>query len=267
MSWPDYNAYQEAMQRPDLFLTDEALKHGRVQLNGDLPISWSGGFAYVFRISARDGRDWAVRCFRSASAERRERHKAISTYLRSVQHVPTVGSHYLARGVRINNEVFPCVKMEWVDGVTLDKYIEHKLGEQDVLSNVVAQWVELMSALRSAGIAHGDLHPGNVLVRNGQLVLIDYDGMYVPSLRGKCSEECGLDNYQHPDRRAHPVYDAEMDYFSGWVIYGSLAALAIAPQVWNKLNDGDDKKLLFDVRDFKNPHESRALRAMEALAH
>ena len=267
MSWPDYNAYQEAMQRPDLFLTDEDLARGLVECHNDLPISWSGGFAYVFRIAGKDGRDWAVRCFRSASAERCERHEAVASYLKTMHQVPTVRSHYITRGVHINSETYPCVKMEWVHGVALDKCIDTHLGDQDVLSNLVAQWVELMSALRTAGIAHGDLHPGNILVRDGRFVLIDYDGMFVPSLRGRGSEESGLHNYQHPDRRTHPVFDEHMDQFSGWVIYGSLAALAIAPRLWKALNDGDDKKLLFEVRDFARPHESRALRAMEALAH
>ena len=34
--------------------------------------------------------------------------------------------------------------------------------------------------------AHGDLKPDNILVRDdGSLVLVDYDGMYVPAMQGQ----------------------------------------------------------------------------------
>jgi thiamine kinase-like enzyme len=43
--------------------------------------------------------------------------------------------------------------------------------------------VEIGRALNRAGVAHGDLQHGNILVANGKPKLIDYDGMYVPALR------------------------------------------------------------------------------------
>ena len=40
--------------------------------------------------------------------------------------------------------------------------------------------------LLSQPFAHGDLKPENILVRNdGTLVMVDYDGMFVPAMEGE----------------------------------------------------------------------------------
>src|SRR6266540_4155527 len=49
------------------------------------------------------------------------------------------------------------------------------------------------------------LKHGNILVRGGSIQLVDYDGMWVPALRGRHATEIGHRAYQHPER-------SEQDY-------------------------------------------------------
>jgi len=115
----------------------------------------------------------------------------------------------------------------------------------------------MLQALRSAGIAHGDLQHGNVLVVNGDFRLIDYDGMFVPALKGKFSNEVGHRNYQHPQRTEFD-FGLAIDNFSAWVIYISLIALSIDSSLWNQLKAGDEC-LLFRREDFEEPFASQPL--------
>jgi hypothetical protein len=119
----------------------------------------------------------------------------------------------------------------------------------------------MVRALQQASIAHGDLQHGNVLVVDGQLRLIDYDGMFVPALWGEGSHEVGHRNYQHP-LRTESDFGPYLDNFSAWVIYVSLIALAADPGLWKQFGGGDES-LLFRRRDFEQPEASDVLRALE----
>jgi hypothetical protein len=119
----------------------------------------------------------------------------------------------------------------------------------------------MIQALRHASIAHGDLQHGNVLVGSSGLKLVDYDGMFVPALLGKRGTELGQPNYQHP-RRADVDFGPSLDSFSAWVIYVSIVALSIYPNLWQTFRGGDDC-LLFRRADFEDPDSSRVIRALE----
>ena len=63
--------------------------------------------------------------------------------------------------------------MEWVEGELLDSFIRHHLGESQKLRELATAWQQMCAVLERAGLAHGDLQHGNVLVSNGRLVLVD----------------------------------------------------------------------------------------------
>jgi serine/threonine protein kinase len=173
-----------------------------------------------------------------------------------------VGFEVLSQGIRIRGTWYPILKMEWIDGEPLNSYIERNLANPAALSSLAAQWRETLSALRQAEIAHGDLQHGNVLVSQGKIRLIDYDGMYVPALAGLVSHEEGHRNYQHPARDGRE-FGPHLDAFSGWVVLLSLVALGVDPRMWQRLNAGDEC-LLFRRDDFENPAGSKAFQAILA---
>ena len=105
------------------------------------------------------------------------------------------------------------------------------------------QWQGMITALITARFAHGDLQHGNILVNEtGALRLIDLDGAWVPTLAGKGVREAGHPAYQHPLRVASD-WGPDLDRFPALVIYVALRALAVAPQAWYRLDNGDN--LLF----------------------
>jgi len=262
MSWPSPNDYNETIQSPRSAFEDVALRLCVPECNQlGLPRPRSGAFAVAYKLQSQ-AKNWAVKCFtRQPPEDSQQRYSAIGAYL-SQQHCPyMVDFTYLQRGIRVQSQWYPVVKMEWVDGDPLHVYVQKNLGNPRVLTRLAVQWVEMVQILQRAHIAHGDLQHGNVLVVNSTLKLVDYDGMFVPTLAGKHSPELGQPNYQHP-RRSELDFGPYLDNFSGWVIYVSLVVLSIYPNLWQTYRGGDDC-LLFRRKDFEDPDHSGLMKTLE----
>ncbi len=256
MAWPTPQDYNEAVQSPQVVCSDSELKKAVPETTKlGLPKPITGNFACVYRFS-RGRKEWAVRCFHRRYAGRRNRYAQISRTLADFRLPYTVPFSYLHRGIRIRGQWYPVLKMEWVRGLLLNSYIEKNISKPKAIVALADKWREMISALREAGIAHGDLQHGNILIVGGEIRLVDYDGMYVPALSGLRSNETGHPNYQHPHRPASH-YGPDLDNFSAWVIYVSLVALAADPTLWEKTTRGDEA-LIFRRRDFEYPAQSRA---------
>jgi len=261
MPWPSGGDYQQAVQNPRVVFRDPELKAGLPELDRlGMPKPRSGNFAVAFKMQC-SGRDYAVRCFLGDSIDRRERYGLISDFLDHAKLPYTVTFKYQADGVLAAGAWRPMLKMEWVHGQTLGQYVSQNVTNAAKLTELAGRWVEMTQALTTAGMAHGDLQHGNVMVMpDGQIKLIDYDGMFVPALAGRPSSENGQPNYQHPLRGALD-FGPNLDHFSEWVIYASLVALSLQPQLWKDLNGGDEC-LLFRKADF-DPATSPALALLE----
>jgi hypothetical protein len=208
-----------------------------------------------------DGQTWAVRCFLSPVSDQRRRYDAISRHLEKLPLPIFAEAQYIVDGIKWGEHWYPIVKMEWVDGDPLDVFIEKHLDDANTLLGLVRGWLQLVSALRGLGVAHGDLQHGNILVTPGkELKLIDYDGMFVPQLTGESCPELGQPNYQHP-QRSPKNYNENLDNFSSLVIYLSLMAVANDPTIFKKHNDGSNIILTSD--DYKNPAESTLIRELK----
>ncbi|HLL66903.1 MAG TPA: protein kinase [Micromonosporaceae bacterium] len=267
--YPTGGDYVDALQYPARAFTDPQLRDGVVKADAwGLPEPVSGNFASVFQVAATDGTRWAVKCFTRPVADQQRRYQAVSTALRQVRHPALVDFDYQPAGISINSHPYPLVKMRWIDAQGLLPWLENHRANAARVTSLAAQLAEIVSALEDAGVAHGDLQHGNLLVTpDTRLMLIDYDGMFVPALRGLPPTEKGLPNYQHPDRDDHH-FGPGLDRFSAWVIYTSLIALTVEPTLWRNLRDpSDDTKILLAAADYADPANSPAFRALRTTGH
>jgi WD domain, G-beta repeat len=252
-TWPDLTEYHEALQSPQRSLGDAELQKSQIDKDRfGMPKPATGGNAVVYK--ATEGENvWAVRCFLRPISDHAERYAAISKHLQKSRSAHGTRFFYLAEGLRIKGGAFPMVKMAWVQGQHLDRFVEQLLGRPDDLAALREKFRTLVKDVERAKFAHGDLQHGNILVSGKDLLLIDYDGMWVPALIGRQATELGHRAYQHP-KRSMADYGPYLDRFSALVIYLSLRALEIDRKLWDQYYTGDN--LLFVREDFNEPGKS-----------
>lgn len=257
---PSRQDYQEALQAPEITFSDAELKGASpVCDNLGLPRAFSGQNATVFEMRA-GSKTWAVKCFAREVPDQQQRYAAISAHLERARLPYTVAFQFLPRGVNVAGSWHPILKMEWVEGESLKAYMERNLRNSSALRDVADRFLEMVRMLQAAGVAHGDLQHGNLLVCGRDLRLVDYDGMFVPALAGFPSAELGHPNYQHPNR-APTDFNKTLDNFSAWVVFLSLYALSVAPDLWDGAGKLDEC-LLFRKEDFRAPYASPVIQAL-----
>jgi len=253
-AWPDLTEYHEAVQHPQKAFADSGLRAVTLELDRfGMPKPATGANAVVYKGTKPGGffsfrKTWAIRCFLRPISDHAERYEAISRHLHKVSLRYDVDFRFLKQGIQIGSKWFPIVKMQWAEGDLLHSHIEKQLRFPWVLATLRAKWVNLVRDLEAARVAHGDLQQGNILVRGGSFQLVDYDGMWVPALKGRHATETGHRAYQHPER-SEQDYGPELDRFSALVIYVSLAALEQDASLWERFHTGDN--LIFVREDFQ----------------
>ena len=264
-TFPTNGDYVQALQHTDVCFHDQELKAGRVDLTPlGMPRAISGNFASVFSITGLSGKRYAVKCFTRDVKGQHRRYQAIHGVLASLARPWQVGFDYIKQGVLVDGQWHAILRMEWVEGSqTLIPWLEQNLGHPDRILQAAKQFAACIEDLQRAGIAHGDLQHGNILIdAHDRLRVIDYDGMFVPSIKDLGSNELGFANYQHP-RRTSSDFAPYLDRFSAWLIYGSLLSLAAHPGLWWTFRQEGDEKLLFGKDDFVVPLD--AIKRMELL--
>jgi len=253
-AWPDLTEYHEAVQHPPKAFADSGLQAVTLELDRfGMPKPATGGNAVVYKGHQPGGflsfkKTWAIRCFLRPISDHAERYEAISKHLHKVRLPYDVNFQFLKQGIQIRSNWFPIVKMQWAEGDLLHSHIEKHLRSPASLAALREKWVTLVRDLEAAQLAHGDLQHGNILVRGGSIQLVDYDGMWVPALKGRNATETGHRAYQHPERSGED-YGQEIDRFSALVIYLSLAALERDASLWERFHTGDN--LIFVREDFQ----------------
>ena len=249
--------YSNAVQNPHLNFQDPELQQGEPELTPfGLLRPWSGNFDTVFQIHCQQ-QDWAVRCFTRELSDQQSRYAVIHHHLESARLPYTVQFDFIPKGIKVNGQWFPILKMAWVEGELLDQFILKHLHNAKILRQLAIRWVRMVKQLEAIQMAHGDLQQGNVLIVKGNIKLVDYDAMFVPALGGQKSREIGHPNYQHPSRTASD-FEVYVDRFSAWIVYISLVALSINPDLWQLVGAGDEF-ILFCQEDFVRPKESLLL--------
>lgn len=266
MSYPSLEQYNEAIQHPQLVLSDAELKGGSVSTTGlGLPLALCGGFALTYTIRA-GSKKYAVRCFHKKSNGLEQRYSAISRKLTSLRSPYFLDFQFQPQGIKVSGKAYPVVKMAWANGATLAEFLERSHRKPVELQQLSISLRNLSKYLVSQSIAHGDIQPENVMVADAgrTLQLIDYDGMYVDELKSLGSAELGLRNFQHPGRDAK-AWDARLDRFSFIAIDLSLRALQAAPDLWTR-TQSDATGLLFRANDFADPASSSLFRELFSQA-
>lgn len=270
MPWPLSQDYNEAIQNPQTSFGDPELRRGAAICGATgIPMPRSGNFADVYEFIGDSGTKWAIKCFTREVPGLQERYHAISKHLQKAKLNFTVDFEYMPRGIRIRGQFYPVLKMKWVDGFLLNEFVRDNLDKPAVLEKLGLIWGPMAKQLRKAGIAHGDLQHGNILlVRDSNtaslaLKLIDYDGMWVPALAQTKSGEVGHANYQHPQRLREEIYNAQVDRFPLLLIATALRVLSEGGrELWNRYDNGDN--LLFKEADLREPAKSALFKELYA---
>ena len=264
MNYPSISDYIEALRDAEDSLSE--LKGLRLVYDDQgHPIMSSGNFAVVFKMQAPTGEYHALKCFLRDQEERSERYRMIAEELQYVQSTYLVKFRYLESELFVDvpntgGEEYPVLLMDWVDGIPLDQYLKTIINngyEKDLLAyrfSLLARW------LVTQPFAHGDLKPDNICVRDdGSLVLLDYDGMYVPALSGRKPLEQGSPHYRHPLRSTLP-FDEHIDDYSLSLILLSLRAIALEKSLYYKYSSKE--YLLLSQQDQLNPYTSPAFKEL-----
>ena len=272
MACPQSYEYNEAIQNLAVTAGDEELRRGEPALDAlGVPSPCAGGFADVYKVHCpRTGNTWAVKCFTRDVRGRAERYRQIAEHLAKANLPFMVDFQYLEQGLRIRGQWQPVVKMRWVEGLALHRFVAEQVERPQNLKLLLDLWPKLATRLRESGTAHADLQHGNVLLVPAaggalKLRLIDYDGMWVPALAGQGSAELGHLCYQHPQRLREGVFSAEVDRFSHLAIYTAIrCVMGGQAELWQRFHNGEN--LLFTQEDYRQPGESDAFRACWRLA-
>lgn len=261
MEYPNLRAYMAAIADIDN-LNIPFFKSSSMQMylnRRGVPYMSVGGFGAVFRFKDKQGRQYGLKCFTREVPGRAERYKALHDTLQITKFNFMVDFQYVEDGVKVGENVYPVVVMEWGRGVGLDAAIDGDLEDDGVFNSAprfAGNLYKVVKTLQEWNMAHNDLQEGNLLIDDqDRITLIDYDGMFVPALEGLEANEIGLADYQHPKRKA-AHFSSTIDDFSLLSILLQLAV--IDPENWKEHHD--DKRLLLRKDDYNAPSKSELLK-------
>lgn len=270
--WPSGQDYEQSFQTLKLSLNPSlgAIDRWEAIRNSKNP-SWfvqaSGNYGSIYKVRSDDGKFYALKCFTKKSLTINKRYSRISDYLNGMKNIPEFLIHfsYFPEGIRtrkVPGVYFPMLKMEWIDGVTLNQFISANLEDGKALKATGNRIVKAVADLQKAGIAHGDLSGDNIIIdSSGNIKFVDYDGMYIPAFKGEKATELGHADFQHPGRTAD-TYSEKLDSFSALVIQISMQVLSLKPDLWKRFNNNDPDCLILRKTDFLKPEDSEALQVM-----
>jgi hypothetical protein len=263
MSYPQITEYHEAVQHPAQAFVDPDLKQGAVAENNlGLPLVMSGGFALTYAVTT-PRRKCAVRCFHREIPAIQQKYDAISKKLKSLTNGCFVDFDFQQSGINVRQRTFPIVRMDWVEGETLGVWLDKRFNDPGALEKARTNFAAIARFLEREGIAHGDIQNGNVMLTNGHIKLIDYDGMFVPGMRPGNGSETGHKHFQHRDRRASN-FGPGMDRFSFIALDLSLQGVIADKSLYSKFREGGET-IVFKANDFADPHNSEIFRRLLAM--
>ena len=232
------------------------------------PYRSSGAFAVVFKMkNEQTGKCYALKCFTEEQEGRAEAYRQIAEGLEFVDSPYITSVKYLEKELFVDSncedEEFPVLLMDWIEGETMETYIAANYTDTHAMSMLCYRFCKMAAWLRSQSFAHGDIKPDNIMVRpDGTLTLVDYDGMFVPAMKGQKSPTVGTKDFSHPLRTIND-FDETIDDFALASIALSLKALSLNPSLLDEYGASD--RLLFSAADYLDLSKSKTFTALQGL--
>ena len=232
------------------------------------PYRSSGAFAVVFKMKdEQTGKCYALKCFTEEQEGRAEAYRQIADELEFVDSSYITSVKYLDKEIFVDSsceeDEFPVLLMDWIDGETMETYIAENYQDNYGMAMLCYRFCKMAAWLRSQPFAHGDIKPDNIMVRpDGNLTLVDYDGMFVPAMKGQKSPTIGTKDFSHPLRTIDD-FDETIDDFALTSIALSLKAISMNSTLLDTYGASD--RLLFSENDYRNPSNSKVISALQEL--
>lgn len=267
MQYPLISEYVRAIQDAGNNL-DELAHLVPVQDDHGEPYRSSGAFAVVFKMKdEQTGKCYALKCFTEEQKGRAESYRQIADELEFVDSPYLTSVKYLEKEIFVDSsceeDEFPVLLMDWIDGETMENYIAENYQDNYAMAMLCYRFCKMAAWLRSQPFAHGDIKPDNILVRpDGSLALVDYDGMFVPSMKGQKSPTIGTKDFSHPLRTVDD-FDETIDDFALASIALSLKAISLKPSLLDEYGAAD--RLLFSAEDYRDLSKSKVVVSLSEL--
>ena len=269
MQYPLISEYVKAIQDAGDNLEELAHLTPVLDDHGE-PYRSSGAFAVVFKMQdKRTGKYYALKCFTEEQQGRAEAYRQIADELDMVNSPYITSVKYMEKELFVDSQCeedeFPVLLMDWVEGETMEAYIAANYRNQSAMSMLSYRFGKMAAWLRTQSFSHGDIKPDNIIVRpDGSLTLVDYDGMFVPSMKGSQSPTIGTRDFSHPLRTVDD-FDETIDDFSLASIALSLKAISMKSTLLDIYGASD--RLLFSENDYRNPSNSKVISALQELMY
>ena len=232
------------------------------------PYRSSGAFAVVFKMKdEQTGKCYALKCFTEEQEGRAEAYRQIAEELEFVDSPYITSVKYMEKEMFVDSncedEEFPVLLMDWIEGETMETYVAANYTDTHAMSMLCYRFCKMAAWLRSQSFAHGDIKPDNIMVRpDGTLTLVDYDGMFVPAMKGQKSPTIGTKDFSHPLRTIDD-FDETIDDFALASIALSLKAISLNPSLLQTYGASD--RLLFSAADYLDLSKSNTFTALQGL--
>ena len=267
MQYPLISEYVKAIQDAGDNLEQLAYLTPVLDDHGE-PYRSSGAFAVVFKMQDKSsGKYYALKCFTEEQQGRAEAYRQIADELDMFDSPYITSVKYMEKELFVDSQCeedeFPVLLMDWVDGETMEAYIAVNYRNQSAMSMLSYRFGKMAAWLRTQSFSHGDIKPDNIIVRpDGSLSLVDYDGMFVPSMKGSQSPTIGTRDFSHPLRTVDD-FDETIDDFSLASIALSLKAISMKSTLLDIYGASD--RLLFSEKDYRTPSNSKVISALQEL--
>ena len=265
MQYPLISEYVRAIQDASSNL-DKLAHLVPVQDDHGEPYRSSGAFAVVFKMKdEQTGKCYALKCFTEEQKGRAEAYRQIADELEFVDSSYITSVKYLDKEIFVDSsceeDEFPVLLMDWIDGETMETYIAENYQDNYAMAMLCYRFCKMAAWLRSQPFAHGDIKPDNIMVRpDGNLTLVDYDGMFVSAMKGQKSPTIGTKDFSHPLRTIDD-FDETIDDFALASIALSLKAISLKTSLFDEYGAAD--RLLFSADDYCDLSKSKVMAALQ----